>query len=137
MKRFKDIVGCIGWAEFYIKPEVSGSNPGKGGGMFFFFFLQITSAKSHWQNISVVFFNHLYLQYSCLAFLIIFIYNICVWHILSLNLQSILTIKLGKCIVGPEAQIIPFEIIIHPFQSIICLIIQTLSNAVCKYPMLK
>ena len=36
-----------------------------------------------------------------------------------------------KCIVGPEVQIIPFEIIIHPFQSIICLIVQTLSNVVC------
>ena len=45
--------------------------------------------------------------------------------------------QLRKHIVGPEVQIIPFEIIIHPFQSIICLIIQTLSNAVCKYPMLK
>ena len=45
--------------------------------------------------------------------------------------------QLRKRIVGPEVQIIPFEIIIHPFQSIICLIIQTLSNVVCKYPMLK
>ena len=31
--------------------------------------------------------------------------------------------QLRKHIVGPEVQIIPFEIIIHPFQSIICLII--------------
>ena len=40
--------------------------------------------------------------------------------------------QLKKRIVGPEVQKIPFEIIIHPFKSIICLIIQTLSNVVCK-----
>ena len=45
--------------------------------------------------------------------------------------------QLRKRIVSPEVQIIPFETIIHPFQSIICLIVQTLSNVVCKYPMLK
>ena len=39
--------------------------------------------------------------------------------------------------IGPEVQIIPLEIIIHPFCSIVCLIIQTLSNVVHKYPMLK
>ena len=47
------------------------------------------------------------------------------------------TNQLGKGVIGPEVQIIPLEIIIHPFQSIVCLIRQTLSNAVYKYPMLK
>ena len=32
--------------------------------------------------------------------------------------------QLRKHIVGPEVQIIPFEIIIHAFQFIICLIVQ-------------
>ena len=45
--------------------------------------------------------------------------------------------QLRKHVVGPEVQIIPFEILIHPFQSTVCLIVQTLSNAVSKYPMLK
>ena len=45
--------------------------------------------------------------------------------------------QLRKHVTGPQVQIIPLEIIIHPFQSIVCLIIQTLSNPVRKYPMLK
>ena len=45
--------------------------------------------------------------------------------------------QLRKHIVCPEVQVIPFEIIIHSFQSIICLIVQTLPNAVCQYQMLK
>ena len=45
--------------------------------------------------------------------------------------------QLRKHVIGPQVQIIPLEIIIHPVQSIVCLIIQTLSNPVCKYPMLK
>ena len=45
--------------------------------------------------------------------------------------------QLRKRVIGPQVQIIPLEIIIHPFQSIVCLIIQTLSNLVRKYPMLK
>ena len=29
--------------------------------------------------------------------------------------------QLRKCVIGPQVQIIPLEIIIHPFQSIVCL----------------
>ena len=45
--------------------------------------------------------------------------------------------QLRKHVIGSEVQIIPLEIVIHPFQSIVCLIIQTLSNVVGIYPMLK
>ena len=47
------------------------------------------------------------------------------------------TNQLRKHVIGPEVQIIPLEIIIHPFYSIVCLIIQTLSSAVHKYSMPK